>query len=92
MYRIVKAGNLDEKRDHFLTILKKRPETDLFQKIRPAYNDGISPSPVVEQKMNEGSSMKKRLSPQTVVEASSNALSDMEISTLVYSIALWVSD
>ena len=71
---------------------EKVRKTDHFQKIRLAYNDCFSLFPVVEQNMKEGSSMKKKLSPQTVVEASSNALSDMEISTLVYIIAHWVRD
>ena len=61
MYRKVKAGNLDEKTDHFLTFLNKKVQkTDHFQKIRPAYNDCMSLSPVIEQNMKEGSSMKKR--------------------------------
>ena len=86
MYRIVKASKSDEKKNK-----QKARKTDHFQKIRPAYNDCISLSPVVEQNMKEGSSMKKRPSPQTVVEASSNASSDMEISTLVIIVAQWVS-
>ena len=52
LYSIVKASNLDEKTDHFLTIFnKKSRKKGNFQKILPAYNDCISLSPVVEQNM-----------------------------------------